>query len=74
MAQTKNYPGVRWRVLPDTIFVGYCAIGVEKGNAGLANFLNILLYDLHASDFANEAWRKWYGADMLVEVEPNPFF
>ncbi len=74
MAQTKNYPDVKWRVLPDTINVGYDAIGVEKGNAGLVNFLNILLYDLHSTDVVNETWRKWYGADMLVKVVPNPFF
>ncbi len=74
MAQTENYPDVQWRVLPDTIFVGYCGIGVEKGNTSLVNFLNILLYDMHSSDFINETWRQWYGADMLVKVEPNPFF
>lgn len=74
MAQTENYPDVNWRVIPDTIFVGYCGIGLAKGNDSLRHFLNILLYDLHSSDFINEKWREWYGADMLVKVEPQPFF
>lgn len=74
MAQTESYPDVNWRVIPDTIFVGYCGIGLQKGNDGLRHFLNILLYDLHSSDAINETWREWYGADMLVKVEPNPFF
>ena len=54
MAFTKNYPDVKWRTLDDTIFVAYCAIGIGKGNAGLQNFLNILLYELHSTNYINE--------------------
>ncbi len=61
---TKNYPDVKWRVLTDPIFVAYCGIGVRKGNDGAAEFLNILLYDLHSSNYVNETWEKWYGAPM----------
>ena len=36
MEHTKNYPDVKWVVLPDPIDVGYCAIGVQLGNYPLA--------------------------------------
>lgn len=74
LAFTKNYPDVKWRTLNDTIFVAYCAIGVQKGNAGLQNFLNILLYELHSTNYINEKWEEWYGAPMTAKVEPQPFF
>ena len=74
MAHTKNHPNVNWRVLKDPIFVGYCAIGVSKGNYGLRDVLNIILYSLHSANTVNELWEKWYGAPMLVTVKPNPYF
>ena len=48
------------------------AIGVQRGNYPLRDFLNIVLYNLHSSDFVNDTWEKWYGAPMLVKVVPNP--
>ncbi len=74
MSFTKNYPDVKWKTLNDTIFTNYDSIGVSKGNDGLRQFLNTLLYDLHSSNYINETWVKWYGAPMLKPVEPNPFF
>lgn len=74
MAQTKNYPDVKWRVLPQPISVSYDAIGVARGNYPLRDALNIALYDLHSSDFVNQTWEKWYGAPMLAKVVPSPYF
>ena len=74
MSHTKSHPNVKWKVLKDPIFVGYCAIGVSKGNYSLRDVLNIVLYNLHSSGAVNELWEKWYGAPMLVEVQPNPYF
>jgi polar amino acid transport system substrate-binding protein len=74
LAFTENYPDVEWRVLPDTIYVAYCGIGVQRGNDGLTNFLNIVLYDLHSSNYINETWEKWYGAPMTAPVVPQPYF
>eukprot|EP01037_Dinobryon_pediforme_P022564 gene22564-23757_t len=74
LAFTTNYPDVKWRTLSDTIFVNYDAIGVSKGNNGLRQFLNILLYDLHSSEYVNDTWKKWYGQPMLKPVIPNPYF
>lgn len=74
MAFTKNYPDIKWRTLPDTISVSYDAIGVQKGNEGLRQFLNVLLYEMHSDNTVNATWEKWYGAPMTVKVTPQPFF
>jgi hypothetical protein len=47
---------------------------VQRGNYPLRDFLNIVLYNLHTSNFVNDTWEKWYGAPMLVKVVPNPYF
>jgi len=74
MKHTKNYPDVKWKVLPNPIDIGWDAIGVQRGNYPLRDFLNIVLYNLHTSNFVNDTWEKWYGAPMLVKVVPNPYF
>ncbi|MGX1098625.1 transporter substrate-binding domain-containing protein [Amorphus sp. MBR-141] len=74
MGFTKNYPDVNWRVVAEPIFVAYCAIGIAQGNDNLKEVLNIILYDLHSSGMVNETWEANYGAPMLVEVEPSPYF
>ena len=71
---TGNYPTVRWQVLNDPIHVAYCGIGLGKGNYALRDFLNVLLYDLHASGVIDETWRKWYGAPMAAPITPDPYF
>lgn len=71
---TENYPNVKWRVIPDTVFVAYCGVGVSQGNDDLRRILNVALYDLHSTNKINESWEKWYGAPMMVKVEPQPFF
>jgi polar amino acid transport system substrate-binding protein len=74
MAFTENYPDVNWRVVENPIFVAYCAIGVQQGNDNLTEVLNIILYNLHSSGMINETWEANYGAPMLREIEPNPYF
>jgi polar amino acid transport system substrate-binding protein len=74
MAQTKNYADVKWRVLKQTINVSYDCVGLQRGNYPLRDELNIILYDLHSTDFVNHTWEKWYGAPMLVKVEADPYF
>jgi polar amino acid transport system substrate-binding protein len=74
MSYTKNYADVTWKVLADPIDVGYCAIGVGKGNYALRDVLNIILYNMHSGGTVNQLWEKWYGAPMLVKVVPNPYF
>ncbi len=74
MAFTENYPDVNWRVVETPIFVAYCAIGVAQGNDNLTEVLNVILYNLHSSGMVNETWQAHYGAPMLREVEPTPYF
>ncbi len=71
---TKLYKNIEWRVLSNPIFVAYCGIGVGKGNFALRDYLNVLLYDLHASGQVDETWQKWFGAPMSVPVPISPFF
>jgi len=74
MVHTKNYSDVKWRILPGTIYVAQCGIGVSKGNYSLRDTLNIALYVLHSENVVNETWEKWYGASMLVKVVPSAYF
>jgi polar amino acid transport system substrate-binding protein len=74
MKFTKNYPDVKWVVMPEPIDIGYCAIGLQQGNYPLRDTLNIILYGLHSSNYVNETWEKWYGAPMLVKIVPSPYF
>jgi polar amino acid transport system substrate-binding protein len=74
MGFTENYPDVNWRVVEEPIFVAYCAIGVQQGNANLTEVLNIILFDLHSSGFVNQKWEEFYGAPMLSPVVPPPYF
>lgn len=71
---TKLYRDIEWQVLSDPIFVAYCGIGLGKSNTALRDYLNVLLYDLHASGRVDEFWQKWYGAPMAVPVPISPFF
>jgi polar amino acid transport system substrate-binding protein len=70
---TKNYPDVKWEVLSDPIFVAYCAIGVAKGNSGLRDYVDGVLYRLHSEGTIAALWRKWYGAPMTVPVRPEQY-
>jgi polar amino acid transport system substrate-binding protein len=74
MAFTKNYPNVTWKRSNDTVFTAYCAIGTQKGNTSLIQFLNALLYQMHSEGEVDKLWEKWFGAPMLVKVPHQPFF
>ena len=74
MGFTDNHPDVEWRVVPEPIFVAYCAIGVAQGNDQLTEVLDIILYDLHSTGMVNETWEEHYGSPMLRPVDPDPYF
>ncbi|MCE0503970.1 MULTISPECIES: transporter substrate-binding domain-containing protein [unclassified Roseivivax] len=74
MGFTENFEDVNWRVVEEPIFVAYCALGVSQGNDNLTEVLNIILYDLHSSGAVNAVWEENYGAPMLREVTPDPWF
>lgn len=71
---TKNYPDVEWKVLPDTIYLGYWGIGLQKGNDDLRRWLNIWLYDYQSKNLHNELWEEWYGSAPAFPVVPSPYF
>lgn len=66
---TANYPNVRWRTLPDHIFVAHCGIGFAKNNKELGAALDDLLRQWHADGTIAKTWERWYGAPMAVPVE-----
>ncbi len=74
MPQAKNYTDVKWKILPEPIQVTYDAIGVGRGNYPLRDALNIILYNLHSTEYVNERWEHWFASPMLVKVTPTPYF
>jgi polar amino acid transport system substrate-binding protein len=66
---TRQYPVIGWRVLPDPIFVSWCAIGVAKGNDRLRAALDAILYRLHRGGVIDAIWRTHYGARMTIPVD-----
>lgn len=74
MQFTRNYPDVKWKVLDSEIYSAWCGIGVPKGEDGLRNFLNVVVYDMHSSGLTQELWTKWYGAPNPKPVPLDPVF
>jgi polar amino acid transport system substrate-binding protein len=69
MVFTKAYPNIHWRVLRDPIQVGYCGIGVSKGNHALRAALNQILAGFHRSGLIQYEWKKWYSTPMLGTID-----
>lgn len=74
MPFTKNYPDVKWNVMPEALNTGYDGIGLAQNNTALRDLLNVALYNLHTSGFVNQTWETWFKAPMLVKVVPSPYF
>ena len=74
MAFTKQYPDVKWKVIESEIYSAWCAIGVPRGEEGLKNFLNVVIYDMHKSGKTQNYWAKWYGAPNPKPVPLDPVF
>ncbi|MEM9221177.1 MAG: transporter substrate-binding domain-containing protein [Pseudomonadota bacterium] len=70
----RNYEGVGWRILEETISNTWVGIGVQKGNDTLKDFLNVAIFDLHRTGFVEETWEKWFGTKMQTPVPLNPIF
>jgi polar amino acid transport system substrate-binding protein len=74
MVFTEQYPDVQWKVIESEIYSAWCAVGVPRGEEGLKNFLNVVIYDMHASGKTQEYWTKWYGAPNPKPVPLDPVF
>ena len=74
MVFTEQYPNVNWRVIESEIYSAWCAVGVPRGEEGLKNFLNVAIYDMHASGLTQELWAAHYGAPNPKPVPLDPVF
>jgi polar amino acid transport system substrate-binding protein len=63
---TRNYPDVKWRVLPEPIFTAWCGIGLAKGNEPLRAAIDTALIALHRDGSIGLLWETAYGAPMSV--------
>ncbi|MBU6166145.1 MAG: ABC transporter substrate-binding protein/permease [Alphaproteobacteria bacterium] len=70
---TRNYPDVRWRVLPDPIFTAWCGIGLPKGQEPLRAAVDAALIAMHRDGTVNRLWQAAYGAAMTVKVQPDQY-
>ncbi len=52
----------------------FAGFGVAKGNDTLRDWLNVAVYEMHASGFIDSHWEEWFGAPMATPVPVTPFF
>jgi polar amino acid transport system substrate-binding protein len=52
----------------------WVGIGVQKGNTALRDVLNVVLFEMHRSNFVNQTWEKWFGVPMTTRIPFNPMF
>jgi polar amino acid transport system substrate-binding protein len=68
-------PDTKWKILPGAAGpVSYDCIGLAKGNEGLRGWLNVALFSIETAGFVDDAWRKWHNSEMVVPIQPNPYF
>lgn len=71
-----QYKAVKWQVIatgnPTDVY--YCALGVQKGNYALRDWLNVAIFELHRDGLIDEAWVKWFGRPMLHKVRWSDWF
>ena len=71
---TLDYKKITWKVLPETIYLGYWGIGVQKGNDSLRRWLNLWLFAFQSKNKHNILWEEWYGSPPAFPVVPSPYF
>ena len=70
----RNFQGVPWKILDDVLASFWVGIGVQKGNTALRDVLNVVLFEMHRSNFVNQTWEKWFGVPMTTRIPFNPMF
>ena len=65
---------VKWKVVETPVDVYYCGLGVNKNSAGLKDWLNVAIFEMHRRGKTDEMWKKWFGMDMLHPVGVTPYF
>jgi polar amino acid transport system substrate-binding protein len=70
-----QFPDTKWKILPGAAGpVSYDCLGISKGNESLRSWLNVALFQIETAGFVSDAWRKWHHGDMVVPIQPNPYF
>lgn len=69
-----NKHDVNWHVVETPVDIYYCAIGVAKGSANLKDWLNVAIFELHRDGVVDELWLKWFGREMIRDVDVSPWF
>jgi polar amino acid transport system substrate-binding protein len=70
----RNFQGVQWKILDEVLASFWVGIGVQKGNTALRDVLNVVLFELHRTNFVNQTWEKWFGVPMTTRIPFNPMF
>ncbi|MGG5809665.1 transporter substrate-binding domain-containing protein [Falsiroseomonas sp. CW058] len=70
----RNFPQVQWKVLDQVLASTWVGIGVQKGNHGLKDVLNVVLFEMHREGFVGRSWEKWFGEPMKTPIPFNPMF
>jgi polar amino acid transport system substrate-binding protein len=70
----RNFQGVQWKILDEVLASFWVGIGVQKGNTALRDVLNVVLFEMHRSNFVNQTWEKWFGVPMTTRIPFNPMF
>ena len=69
------FPERVWKIIPSPEWgVTYSALGVQKGNYSLRDWLNVALFELHKDGTIGDAWAKWFLAPMASDVPVSPYF
>jgi polar amino acid transport system substrate-binding protein len=70
----RNYPDVKWVILPEVVRTAYCGIGLTKGNDALRTVLNAALYQIQSNDEHNKMWQKHFNMRPITEVKAQPYW
>jgi polar amino acid transport system substrate-binding protein len=65
---------VDWKVVETPIDVYYCGLGVAKDAAGLKDWLNVAIFEMHRRGKTDAMWTKWFGMAMVKPVGATPYF
>lgn len=65
---------VEWQIVDTPVDIYYCGLGVAKDAAGLKDWLNVAIFEMHRRGKTAELWKKWFGMDMIKPVGATPYF
>lgn len=69
-----NKHDVDWKVVETPVDIYYCSLGVAKSSTTLKDWLNVAIFELHRRGKVDELWLKWFGREMIADVEASPYF